>query len=531
MSERRWIRITPCSNIPPREGRAVMVGGREIAIFNLGDRFLATANRCPHRGGPLSDGIVTGSAVVCPLHTWKVNMETGCVERPGGIEACVETYPTRIDDGVVVVGLPPAHLRRADPMDGFLASGHLPTLVAAFLYFGVSFMTWVLLGPLAPFLREELGLSAAEQGLLTATPLLVGSVFRPVLGALADRIGGRRTGLIGLALTLVPLALGWKVARTAAHFYGVGFLLGIAGASFAVALPLASRWYPRQYQGLAMGIVGAGTSGTILATLLAPRVAERFGSANAFGVAMLPLAAVFVLFALLARDSPNRGAPPSLGAYRAALRDPDIAWLSFLYSLTFGGFVGLASFLTSYFHEQYQLSRVTAGDFTTVVVVGGSLLRPIGGWMADRVGGFRMLVALLAGFTLCLAAVAATPGVHAATVLLFVGVGLLGMGNGAVFQIVPQRFPERIGIVTGIVGAAGGLGGFFLPSVLGLVKDATGEYTIGLLGCAGVFLIGTIALHEMGIRWSRRWHPAIVERSGVFSYRDAERGGAGERVA
>lgn len=414
---------------------------------------------------------------------------------------------------------------------GFLASGHLPTLVAALLYFDVSFMTWVLLGPLVPFLREDLALSATQQGLLTAIPLLGGSLFRPILGTLADHIGGRRTGLIGLVLTIVPLVIGWRFAHTVAHFYGLGLLLGIAGASFAVALPLASRWYPREYQGLAMGIAGAGNSGTLLATLLAPRIAERFGWASAFGLAILPVGMVLVLFALLAKDSPQRQAPATAREYRRVLGESDTLWLAFLYSLTFGGFVGLASFLTTFFNQQYHLSRVTAGDFTTIVVVAGSLLRPVGGWIADRVGGYRMLVALLAGFALCLIAVAAGPGVYGALALLFIGMGLLGMGNGAVFQIVPQRFPDRIGIVTGIVGAAGGLGGFFLPFILGIVKDRTGEYTAGLVIVAAGFVVGTIALLELGSRWSRQWDPWIVKQSGIFSYRDAVRRAGAEHVA
>jgi NNP family nitrate/nitrite transporter-like MFS transporter len=142
---------------------------------------------------------------------------------------------------------------------GFTRAGHLPTLVAALLYFDVSFMTWVLLGPLAPFLREDLGLTASQQGLLTAIPLLGGSLFRPILGIVADRIGGRRTGLIGMALTLATLFVGWRFATTVYHFYALGFFLGLAGASFAVALPLASRWYPAEYQGLAMGIAGRAT--------------------------------------------------------------------------------------------------------------------------------------------------------------------------------------------------------------------------------------------------------------------------------
>jgi NNP family nitrate/nitrite transporter-like MFS transporter len=180
-------------------------------------------------------------------------------------------------------------------LKGFTRAGHFPTLIAALLYFDVSFMTWVMLGPLAPFLREDLGLSSTQQGLLTAIPLLGGSLFRPMMGMLADRIGGRRTGLLGMALTLATLLAGWQLATTVAHFYALGFFLGLAGASFAVALPLASRWYPPEYQGLAMGIAGAGNSGTLMATLFAPRLAEAFGWAATFGIAMLPVAAgVFV---------------------------------------------------------------------------------------------------------------------------------------------------------------------------------------------------------------------------------------------
>ena len=414
---------------------------------------------------------------------------------------------------------------------GFLASGHLPTLVAALLYFDVSFMTWVLLGPLAPFLRDEFGLTATQQGLLTAVPLLGGSVCRPVLGILGDYVGGRRAGVIGLSLTLVALFTGWTAGHALLALYGVAFMLGIAGASFAVALPLASRWYPPEYQGLAMGIAGAGNSGTLLATLLAPRVAERFGWASAFGFAMLPVAAVLVIFALMARDSPTRGAPPRARDYAALLSETDMLWLAGLYCLTFGGFVGLASFLTTFFYEQYHLSRVAAGDFTTVAVVAGSLLRPVGGWLADRVGGYRLLVLLLGGFAVCLAAIAAAPSLFTAVAVIFVGMGLLGMGNGAIFQMAPQRFPDRMGIVTGIVGAAGGLGGFCLPTLFGVSKDATGGYTVALLLLVGVFAAGTIALLEAGITWSRRWSPDAVRQSGVYAYRAKAQPQAAEDAA
>jgi len=402
---------------------------------------------------------------------------------------------------------------------GFLKAGHTPTLIAALLYFDVSFMAWVLLGPIAPFLREDFGLSATQTGLITAIPLLGGSLFRPIMGLVGDRIGGRRAGMIGMTLTLLPLFLAWRFASGPSHFYALGFFLGIAGASFAVALPLVSRWYPPEYQGLAMGIGGAGNSGTLLATLFAPRLAERFGWGAMFGFAMLPLAAVFIVFVLFARDSPAPRKMTTARDYRAVLSEPDTLWLAFLYSLTFGGFVGFSSFLTTFFHEQYQLSRVSSGDFTTLVVVAGSFLRPVGGWLSDRLGGYRLLVLLLVGFAACLCVVAAAPPLSLAVAVLFVGMGALGMGNGAVFQLVPQRFPERIGLVTGIVGAAGGLGGFFLPTLLGMAKDYTGSYRAGLLVCVGVFVVGTIVLLELGARWAQRWAPAAVDRAGIFAYR------------
>jgi NNP family nitrate/nitrite transporter-like MFS transporter len=415
--------------------------------------------------------------------------------------------------------------------DGFLKSGHFPTLVAALLYFDVSFMVWVLLGPLAPFLREEFGLTATEQGLLVAIPLLGGSLFRPVLGIAGDRIGGRRTGLLALGLTVAPLMIGWKLAHTLEHFYALGLLLGIAGASFAVALPLASRWYPPEYQGLAMGIAGAGNSGSLIATLAAPRLAERFGWATTFGVMILPVLAVLVLFALMAKDSPHRREKLSRREYAAMLKEPDTLWFSFLYSLTFGGFVGFTSFLTTFFHEQYQVSRVAAGDFTTIVVVAGSLLRPVGGWLSDRIGGYRLLLVVLGAVAGCLTAAATLPSLPVVVAVLFVGVGLLGMGNGAVFQLVPQRFADRMGLVTGIVGAAGGLGGFFLPSVLGATRDVTGSYAVGLMMFAGAFLAGTLVLLELGARWNARWQPQVVKRAGIFCYRGVVRGLLGEGTA
>jgi NNP family nitrate/nitrite transporter-like MFS transporter len=405
----------------------------------------------------------------------------------------------------------------------FVASGHLPTLVSAFFYFDISFMVWVLFGPMTPFIAEQMSLSATQKGLLTAVPLLGGSFFRPLLGLLADRIGGRRAGLIGLCLTVVPLVLGWRFAHELWQLYLTGFLLGIAGASFAVALPLAGRWYPAEHQGLAMGIAGAGNSGTLIATLFGPRIAQHYGWHTVFGLALLPIALVLAFFFLIAKDSPSKPAPKPWAKYGEVLGQTDTWRLCFLYSLTFGGFVGMTSFLAVFFHDQYHLTKVQAGDITTIVVLSGSFLRPVGGWLSDKVGGFRLLLALFCGVALCLFMVSRLPMLAVVVPLLFLTMGMLGMGNGAVFQIAPQRFSKDIELITGIVGAAGGLGGFFLPSALGALKDVFGSYSTGLLCFALLITLSVGVLLEFGVQWNVRWSASALERTAVFSYRRSRR--------
>ena len=401
----------------------------------------------------------------------------------------------------------------------FLSSGHLPTLVSAFLYFDVSFMVWVLFGPMTPFIADQMHLSATQKGLLTAIPLLGGSFFRPILGLLGDRIGGRRAGLTGLTLTLIPLILGWHYATALWHFYLIGFMLGIAGASFAVALPLAGRWYPAEHQGLAMGIAGAGNSGTLIATFFGPRLAQHFGWHFVFGLALVPVSMVLAAFFLLAKNSPTMSAPKRWSEYALLLRQGDTWKLCFLYSLTFGGFVGLASFLSVFFHDQYHLTKVHAGDFTTIVVLSGSFLRPVGGWLADKIGGYRLLLGLFCCIAVCLVGVSTLPPIAVVVPMLFLSMGMLGMGNGAIFQIAPQRFSADIELVTGIVGAAGGLGGFFLPSALGALKDISGSYGTGLLCFAILMTASVFLLLEFGVQWKSSWPITALSRTMVFSYR------------
>ena len=403
--------------------------------------------------------------------------------------------------------------------NSFLKSGHLPTLLSAFLYFDVSFMVWVIFGPMTPYIAEQIHLSATQKGLLTAIPLLGGSFFRPILGLLADRIGGRRAGLMGLALTLLPLVLGWRLATTLWQFYLIGFLLGIAGASFAVALPLAGRWYPAEHQGLAMGLAGAGNSGTLLITFFGPRLAQHYGWHAVFGIALLPIALVLGAFYLLAKDSPSKAAPKSWGSYAGLFTQSDTWRLCFLYSLTFGGFVGLSSFLSVFFHDQYHLTKIQAGDCTTLVVLAGSFLRPVGGWLADKLGGYRLLLGLFGCIALCLGVLGLLPPIAVVLPVLFLAMGMLGMGNGAIFQMAPQRFPASMELMTGIVGAAGGLGGFFLPSALGAIKDFSGSYGTGLFCFALVIAASFLLLLEFGVVWNATWTPEALDRTMVFGYR------------
>jgi len=392
----------------------------------------------------------------------------------------------------------------------FLQSGNTPTLFSAFLYFDLSFMVWVLLGPLGVAIGKTFHLSAAEKGFMVAAPVLSGALLRLVLGLMVDHIGPRRTGLIAQSVVIVGLGLAWFLGI---HAYSqvliLGVLLGVAGASFAVALPLASRWYPAEYQGLALGIAGAGNSGTALSALFAPSLAQAYGWNAVIGLAALPLLLAFCVFLFCAKDAPNPPQPKHLSAYLDVLKTADAWWLMLLYFVTFGGFVGLSSSLTIYFNSEYGLSAVVAGFFTSACVFAGSFARPVGGGFADRYGGVRTLTALY----LIAAAGLATASFKASTPYLALGTIMasmtaLGAGNGAVFQLVPQRFGKEMGVMTGLVGMTGGIGGFYLASSLGWCKQLTGNYQIGLLGFAGLALVAVLCLTGVKAKWRRTWGAA-----------------------
>ncbi|VVM08122.1 MFS transporter, NNP family, nitrate/nitrite transporter [Methylacidimicrobium cyclopophantes] len=370
------------------------------------------------------------------------------------------------------------------------------TLFAAFLYFDSSFTVWVLLGALGNFLAADFGLVPWQKGLLVAVPLLTGSLFRMLLGWAETRFGGRRVALTALGLTALTLLWAWRELSRAWELLAIGLLLGIPGASFAVALPMSSRWFPARNQGLVLGLAGAGNSGTLLATLFAPLFAIRFGWHAVFGLALLPVSLASLAVLLLARDAPRNRAPTDgPNPLRQIFRLRDSWILCLLYGFTFGGFIGFTSFLGIFFFDQYAISKVCAGQLQTLAVAAGSFLRPVGGYLADRYGGQRVLSALFALATLCCLLTSSFPPLPLEVGTFCVFLGSLGMGNGAVFQLVGARLGPWIGLATGLIGAAGGLGGFLLPICLGLVKSTTRSYAPGLLlFAAGLVLAAAISM-------------------------------------
>jgi NNP family nitrate/nitrite transporter-like MFS transporter len=390
---------------------------------------------------------------------------------------------------------------------GFLKSGHLPTLFSAFLYFDLSFMVWVLLGPLGVAVAKQLHLDPAHKGLMVATPVLAGAALRVVLGLLVDRYKARRVGMGAQIVVIAGLIGAWAIGIDSfAGTLALGCVLGLAGASFAVALPLASSWYPPEHQGTALGIAGAGNSGTVLAALFAPGLALAVGWQNVVGLAAIPLIVAFCVYTLLAKDSPNAPPPKPLSGYLNLLRIGDSWWFMFFYSVTFGGFVGLASSLTIYFNDVYGLSPVVAGYCTAAVVFVGSMVRPIGGAVADRIGGVQALQILYAVAAAAFATVAAgLSTIYLALPVFILGMLALGMGNGSVFQLVPQRFKREIGIMTGLVGMSGGVGGFYLASSLGYSKQMTGSYGPGFLVFSLLALVALVSISSVRRRWRSTW--------------------------
>jgi NNP family nitrate/nitrite transporter-like MFS transporter len=378
-------------------------------------------------------------------------------------------------------------------------------LALATVAFTVCFFAWSLLGPLGPDIQDDLGLSDVQLSAIVAVPVLLGSVMRIPLGWLTDRYGGRLVFTLLMAFTplpLVGLAL-WHEA--VAPILVLGFLLGFAGASFAVGVPFVNGWYPPERQGVTLGIYGMGMGGTVIAGLTAPGIADAWGLAAPFWIAAALVAVMAVVFWLLARDARpapggGGGGPGMFGALSVFRSSPQAWALTLFYFLTFGGFVAMFLYLPKLLTGEHDLTKADAGaraaGFALLAVVG----RPLGGWLSDRIGAARvLLVSLVAVAILACVLAAAYSHMVPLTIACLVLALALGLGMGAVFKLVPEWFPDRVGAVTGVVGAAGGLGGFFPPLVMGAIKSGTGGYALGFLLMALVAVACLVVFRALGL--------------------------------
>jgi NNP family nitrate/nitrite transporter-like MFS transporter len=358
--------------------------------------------------------------------------------------------------------------------------------------FAISFSVWGLISGLGPKFKTLYHLSDFQTALAVALPVVLGSLLRIPMGILADRYGGRRVFALLMAFAIFPAACIALVHSYAGLLIG-GFFLGVAGSSFAVGVSSTNKWFPPEKQGLALGLFGLGTAGQSIAVFFGPRLAKVMpweGVFWIFGLASLVWAGAFWL---LAQDAaPGRVVP--LAHCLRVLAGERLSWaLSAFYFVTFGGFVAMGVYLPTLLKNRFGLTADDAGLRTAGFVIVAVLLRPVGGWLADRIGGTRVLVAvftLVAGLALLLI----SPSMPIFTVGALSVAGALGLGSGAVFRLVPEYFPTEVGTVTGLVGAIGGVGGFFPPIVLGILKQATGSYTIGFV-LLSLFAVGALLLN------------------------------------
>ena len=387
----------------------------------------------------------------------------------------------------------------------FVRSGHWPTLLASFLYFDFCFAIWVLNGAMAPFISESFHLSAAQKGFMVSVPILAGALMRFPLGVLSQYIGRKNAAMVEMGLIVAALGFGYGYVDSYDGVLAMGVLLGIAGASFGVALSLGSGWFPPQHKGLAMGIAGAGNSGTVLAVLFAPPLAAQFGWSTVYGLAACTMLLPMLVMWFAAKEPPDRE-HQTLREHVACLFEKDGWAFSLIYIITFGGFIGLASFLPTYFYDQFHVTKIEAGQLTMLATLMGSAVRVLGGYISDRIGGINTLSGVLMIVIVTLVMCGFAGGSVAVTTLLFMlCFAALGAGNGALFQLVPLRWPLTTAVAGSMIGEVGALGGGFLPNAMGQSKQLAGTYLWGFVAFAVLALVMLVMLRRVQIRWTRTW--------------------------
>lgn len=386
----------------------------------------------------------------------------------------------------------------------FLKSGHAPTLFASFLYFDFCFAIWVLNGAMAPFISESFGLTPAQKGFMISVPILAGAIMRFPLGVMSQYIGRKNAALVEMGMILAAMIYGYLFVETYHDVLRMGILLGLAGASFGVALSLGSGWFPAKYKGLAMGIAGAGNSGTVLAVLFAPPLATHYGWKTVYGFAAIFMTLPFFVMLFLAKEPPDRE-KQSFREHIACLWEKDGWIFNFIYIITFGGFIGLSNFLPTYYHDQFGVSKIEAGQLTMLAALMGSGVRVVGGWISDRWGGVNTLTLMFGVIIVTMFASAFPHDLVTTTLLFMVCFAALGAGNGALFQLVPLRWPVTTAVAGSMIGEVGALGGGFIPNAMGQSKQHLGTFSWGFLSFSVLAVGAVLTLRLAQRRWTRTW--------------------------
>lgn len=386
----------------------------------------------------------------------------------------------------------------------FLKAGHPPTLFASFLYFDFCFAIWVLNGAMAPFISEAFKLTAEQKGFMISVPIISGALIRFPLGVLSQYIGRKNAALVEMGSILLAMIWGFYVVKSYNDVLVMGVLLGLAGASFGVALSLGSGWFPPEYKGLAMGIAGAGNSGTVLAVLFAPPLATKYGWQNVYGFAALTMLVPFFVMLIFAKEPPDRE-HQSLKEHVACLWEKDGWVFNAVYIITFGGFIGLANYLPTYFYDNFGVTKIQAGQLTMLATVMGSGIRIVGGYISDKWGGLNMLTTVFIGIIVCMIVLAMGQTLFVTTAIFMFCFACLGAGNGSLFQLVPLRWPTTTAVAGSMIGEIGALGGGFIPNAMGLSKKYTDSFASGFISFAIFAVIVVLILKVAQRRWTGKW--------------------------
>lgn len=379
--------------------------------------------------------------------------------------------------------------------------GRTSVLIMSTLAMMVSFTAWVVLSPIATELQDIYGLSATQKSILIAVPVILGSVFRIPMGILTDKYGGKKVYALTMLFLVIPL-VGASFANSYIMLLFWAFLIGMGGTTFAVGIAYVSKWYSPQKQGLILGIVALGNLGTGLAGFIIPTVSEEFGLQWVFWGIAIALVVMTVIFWLGTTELPRTGQAKTVKEALSVLKIKDTWILSLFYFLTFGGFVSFTIYLPTLLQDLFALTAKDAGLRASGFVAIATFIRPLGGYLADRFDPGKVLSVFFIGLAISASIITfMTNNMLLFTVGCLLTAAFVGMGNGAVFKLVPEVAPNNVGAVTGVVGAAGGLGGFFPPIVLGIIKDMTGGYFYGFIF---LILFTILCLVTNYVRFNRR---------------------------